>query len=70
MLTRRAFVNMIWHYPHYLPRLHAKPGSAIRIGDWKFIQFYEDGRQELYNLKRDIGESDNLAGRMPEKRLE
>jgi len=47
---------MIWIYPHYLPRHHAKPGSAIRIGDWKLIQYYEDGRQEFYNLKRDIGD--------------
>ncbi len=61
---------MIWHYPHYLPRHHAVPGSAIRIGDWKFIQYYEDGRQELYNLKLDIGESDNLRERMSEKAAE
>ena len=61
---------MIWHYPHYLPRHHAKPGSAIRIGDWKLIQSYEDGRQELYNLKRDIGEKNNLAKRMPQKAAE
>ena len=61
---------MIWHYPHYLPRHHAKPGSAIRIGDWKLIQYYEDGRQEVYNLKSDIGESDNLAKRMPAKAAE
>jgi arylsulfatase A len=58
---------MVWHYPHYLPRHHAEPGSAIRSGDWKLIHYYEDGRQELYNLKNDIGESDNLFGRMPEK---
>ena len=58
---------MIWHYPHHLPRHHAEPGSAIRSGDWKLIHYYEDGRRELYNLKRDIGESDNLAKRMPDK---
>ena len=58
---------IIWFYPHYLPRHHAKPGSAIRIGDWKFIQFYEKDRRELYNLERDIGESNNLAKLMPEK---
>ena len=44
-----------------------KQGRAFRIGDWKFIQFYEKDRRELYNLKSDIGESDNLAKRMPEK---
>ncbi len=61
---------MVWHYPVSLPRHHSEPGSAIRIGDWKLIQYYEDGRQELYNLRRDIGESDNLAKRMPEKAAE
>jgi arylsulfatase A-like enzyme len=61
---------MIWHYPHYLPRHHAEPGSAIRAGDWKLIHYYEDGRQELYNLKNDIGESENLASSMPEKAAE
>ena len=60
---------MIWHYPVSLPppRPHSESGSAIRIGDWKYLHFYEDGRRELYNLKNDIGESDNLAKRMPEK---
>ncbi|MDP6635749.1 MAG: sulfatase [Phycisphaerae bacterium] len=58
---------IIWFYPHYLPRHHAEPGSAIRIGDWKFIQFYEKDRRELYNLKNDIGEKNNLLTRMPEK---
>jgi len=61
---------LVWHYPVSLPRHHSEPGSAIRFGDWKLIQYYEDGRQELYNLKRDIGESDNLAKRMPEKAAE
>ena len=58
---------MVWHYPHSLPRHHSEPGSAIRIGDWKYIQFYEGDRRELYNLKNDIGEADNLAERMPER---
>lgn len=49
-----------WHYPHY----HAggdSPYGAIRAGDWKLIEFYEDSSIELYNLKEDIGESRNLA---------
>ncbi len=61
---------LVWHYPVSLPRHNSKPGSAIRSGDWKFIHYYEDGSQELYNLKNDIGESDNLSGRMPEKAAE
>ncbi len=61
---------MVWHYPVSLPRDHSAPGSAIRIGDWKFLHHYDDGRQELYNLKRDIGESENLLESMPQKAAE
>ena len=55
-----------WHYPHY----HAggdSPYSAIRAGPWRLVEFHEDGRVELYNLKSDLGESTNLAETMPEK---
>lgn len=49
-----------WHYPHYHPG-SATPYSAIREGDWKLIEWFEDNRIELYNLKRDMGEMENLA---------
>ena len=49
-----------WHYPHY-SNSGSSPGSVIREGDFKLIEFLEDGRVELYNLKEDIGETNNLA---------
>lgn len=49
-----------WHYPHYHPG-SATPYSAIRAGDWKLIEFLEDSHVELYNLRRDVGEADNVA---------
>ena len=49
-----------WHYPHYHPG-GATPYGAIRARDWKLIEFYEDMHVELYNLKDDIGEKNNLA---------
>lgn len=55
-----------WHYPHYSNQ-GGKPGGAIREGDHKLIEFYEDGKLELFNLKDDIGEQTNLARQMPEK---
>ena len=61
---------MIWHYPVTLPRHNSEPGTAIRAGDWKLIRYYNDGRQELYNLKDDVGESENLLEHMPEKATE
>ena len=51
-------------------------GNAIREGDWKLLsplkvmKFLEDagsGEWELYNLKEDIGETNNLAAKYPEK---
>ncbi len=53
-----------FHYPHYH---HSRPAGAIRVGDWKLIEFFEDGRRELYNLAGDIGETTNLASLHPQK---
>jgi arylsulfatase A-like enzyme len=43
------------------------PVGAIRKRDWKLIEFFEDGRLELYDLRDDIGEERNLAEERPEK---
>lgn len=60
---------LFWHYPHY----HGtwwRPGAALRAGDWKLIEFYEDERVELYNLRDDLGERRDLSAAMPEKTQE
>ena len=49
-----------WHYPHY-GNQGGSPGSSIRCGDYKLIEFFEDDRVELYNLQDDIQETNNLA---------
>jgi arylsulfatase A-like enzyme len=51
---------LFWHYPHYHPG-GATPHSAIREGDLRLVHFYEDGRDELYNLASDPGERHDLA---------
>jgi arylsulfatase A len=56
---------LYWHYPHYSNQ-GGCPGGAVRAGDLKLIEFYETGRQELYDLRRDKGETRNLAGDRPE----
>ncbi len=61
-LKQRA---LYWHYPHYYPT--TTPVSAIRLGDWKLLEFLEDNHVELYNLKEDIGEKNNLEKANPEK---
>ena len=62
-LDRKA---IYWHYPHY-GNQGGRPGSAVRAGDYKLIEFFEDKSVELYNLKDDIGEKNDLAAKMPEK---
>ncbi|MFI8379168.1 sulfatase [Leeuwenhoekiella sp. NPDC079379] len=57
--------SIFWHYPHYSPQ-KGKPGSAIRKGDYKLIHFYENNVDELYNLKEDIGETNNIAKEHPQ----
>jgi arylsulfatase A-like enzyme len=65
-VTRKA---IYWHYPHYSNQ-GGKPGGAVRAGDFKLIEFYEDSRVELYNLRADIGEQHDLAAEMPDKAAE
>ncbi|MHB1155286.1 MAG: sulfatase [Phycisphaerales bacterium] len=47
-----------WHYPHYSNQ-GGTPGSSVRSGDWKLIEFFEDGELELYHLRDDIEEKHN-----------
>ncbi|WP_372847332.1 sulfatase [Pontiella sp.] len=56
---------LFWHYPHYSNQ-GGIPGGAIRMGDYKLFERYEDGRVHLYNLKDDIGEQNDLAAQHPE----
>ncbi|MFC1604003.1 sulfatase [Planctomycetota bacterium] len=77
LLAQKGGLNrsaIYWHYPHY----HSSsigPGGAVRAGDYKLIEWYDEsicgpGNEfELYNLKSDIGEQNNLAKKMP-KRVE
>jgi arylsulfatase A-like enzyme len=56
---------LFWHYPHYSNQ-GGEPGSAIREGEWKLIEFHSDGRRELFNLRDDVSETRNLAEKRPE----
>jgi len=59
---------LYFHYPHYYPT--TTPAGAIRARDWKMVEYFEDGRQELYNLRDDLSEGHDLAAREPEKAKE
>lgn len=58
-----------WHYPHYHGSGN-RPGGAIRAGEYKLIEWYENGRIELYDLKQDPSERRDLASVRPEKAAE
>ena len=60
---------IFWHFPHYHGS-GSKPGGAVRSGDYKLIEFFENNRIELYNLKDDISERSNLADTLPDKKNE
>lgn len=51
-----------FHYPHYH---HSRPAGAVRAGDYKLIEFFDEGKLELYNLADDLGEKNNLAPEQP-----
>ncbi len=61
----RRSAPLFWHYPHYGNQGGA-PCGAIRDGDWKLIEWFEDGSLELFNLRDDLSEKQNLAAERPD----
>ena len=64
-------IPLFWHFPGYLGAnqntWRTTPAAAIRQGDWKLIEFFEEGRKELYNLREDVGERKDLAAAQAQK---
>ncbi len=54
---------LYWHYPHYHPG-GTSPVGAVRSGDWKLIEYFEDGKLELYNLRADLSETTDLSSKL------
>jgi arylsulfatase A-like enzyme len=65
-LNREA---IYWHYPH-TSNQGGGPHGAVRAGDWKLVEWYDDGRVELYNLAEDLGEQKDLSDTVPAKAAE
>jgi arylsulfatase A-like enzyme len=67
---------LFWHFPAYLEAgqmigpWRTTPAGAVRLGDYKLLEFFEDGHLELYDLSRDVGEESDLSAAMPEKTAE
>ncbi len=58
--------TLFWHFPHYHGSGN-RPGAAMRVGDWKLIEWFESGEVELYDLAADLGERDDLATTQPDR---
>ncbi len=58
---------LFWHFPHYSNHGMQSPGGAIRVGDYKLLEYFENGSVQLFNLAEDIGERHDLAASNPGK---
>lgn len=56
---------VFWHYPHY-GNQGGTPASSVLLGDYKYVEYFEDGHGELYDLRADFSEKHDLAGALPE----
>jgi arylsulfatase A-like enzyme len=59
-----------WHFPHYSHHGMQSPGGAIRSGDYKLLEYYENGTVQLFNLREDLGEQNDLSRSQPERAAE
>jgi len=55
-----------WHFPHYSNHGYQSPGGAIRLGNHKLLEYFENGSVQLFDLENDIGELNDLAESQPE----
>jgi arylsulfatase A len=58
---------LFWHFPHYSNHGAQSPGGAVRFGDYKLIEYYENGTVQLFNIKADSGEQHDLSKSEPAK---
>ncbi len=58
---------IFWHFPHYSNHGMQSPGGAVRCGDYKLLEYYENNTVQLYNLKDDIEEQHDLSATEPGK---
>jgi arylsulfatase A-like enzyme len=65
---------LYWHFPGYLGAgpgaWRTTPAGAVRVGDWKLLEFFETGKIELYNLRDDPSEKNDLATANPGRAAE
>ena len=58
---------IFWHFPHYSNHGMQSPGGAVRSGDYKLLEYFENNTVQLFNLKEDMEEQHDLSLSEPEK---
>jgi arylsulfatase A-like enzyme len=58
---------LFWHFPHYSNHGMQSPGGAVRQGDYKLLEYFENHTVQLFNLRDDLGEQRDLAREQPER---
>jgi arylsulfatase A-like enzyme len=58
---------IFWHFPHYSNHGMQSPGGAVRVGDYKLLEYFENKSVQLFNLKEDPGEQKDLSREQPKK---
>jgi arylsulfatase A-like enzyme len=66
-LDRKA---IYWHFPHYSNHGLQSPGGAVRVGDYKLLEYFENDTVQLFNLRDDIGEQNDLSKVQPDRVVE
>ena len=55
-----------WHFPHYSNHGNQSPGGAVRVGNYKLLEYFENGTVQLYDLENDLGEQNDISKERPE----
>ena len=55
-----------WHFPHYSNHGYQSPGGAIRLGNYKLLEYFENEAVQLFDLEKDLGEQNDLSKAKPE----
>lgn len=58
--------TFFWHFPHYTNQ-GSRPTGAVRDGNWMMVEYYDEEKTELYDLRNDIREAQDLAASQPER---
>lgn len=57
---------VFWHFPHYSNHAMITPGGAVRMGDYKLIEYYENGTVQLFDVVNDERETNDISAEHPE----